>query len=176
MKRGGQAVFPTLALAASLLSGCTTASPAPTVPVKGSSSARARLVGRWEGEYRSADTGRSGTIVFEFSGSVGRGDVLMMPAGSKEPIRPAHPEKTGGAEDTLLTLQVLHIRLIETSEEALSGLLDTYVDPDCLCEIQTSFNGVIRGDRIEGSFTSRPVVPGGPEATGQWFVTRRSKP
>lgn len=175
MKRMRKAVFPALALVAWALSGCTTASPAPAVPVKGSGSARARLVGRWEGEYRSADTGRTGTIVFEFSGSVGRGDVLMMPAGSKEPIRPAHPEKTEGAEDTLLKLQVLHIRLIETSEEALSGLLDTYVDPDCLCEIQTSFNGVIRGDRIEGSFTSRPVVSGGPEATGRWFVTRRSK-
>jgi len=172
MKRMRLAILPALVLVAGILSGCTSASPAPAVPVKGSSSARARLIGRWEGEYRSADTGRSGTIVFEFSGNVGRGDVLMMPAGSTEPIRPAHPEK---AEETLLKLQVLHIRFVETSEGALAGLLDNYMDPDCLCEIQTSFNGVIRGDRIEGSFTSRPIVPGGPEATGQWFVTRRSK-
>jgi hypothetical protein len=168
-----------------VVSGCkSTPSPAPAVPVMGSSSARAKLVGRWEGEYKSAATGRSGTIVFEFKKDVGRGDVLMMPKGATEPLRPAHPESAAGrdaqtkpdsstVDETLRTMQVLNIRFIETSEGALAGVLDPYIDPNCNCEVKTSFNGAIHGDRIEGTFTSKPIA-GGPEATGQWSVTRKS--
>jgi hypothetical protein len=165
------------------LAGCrSTPSPSPAVPVLGSGSAKARLVGKWEGEYHSAETGRSGTIVFEFKGDVGRGDVLMLPKGANEPLRPAHTESasrdsqtkpdSATIDETLRNMQVLNIRFIETSEGALAGVLDPYIDPNCSCDVQTSFNGVLRGDRIEGSFTSKPVA-GGPEATGQWSVKRR---
>ena len=165
------------------LAGCrSTPSPSPAVPVLGSGSAKARLVGKWEGEYHSAETGRSGTIVFEFKGDVGRGDVLMMPKGANEPLRPAHTESasrdsqtkpdSATIDETLRNMQVLSIRFIETSEGALAGVLDPYIDPNCSCEVQTSFNGVLRGDRIDGSFTSKPVA-GGPGATGQWSVKRR---
>ncbi len=109
------------------LAGCrSTPSPSPAVPVLGSGSAKARLVGKWEGEYHSAETGRSGTIVFEFKGDVGRGDVLMMPKGTSEPLRPAHTESasrdsqtkpdSATIDETLRNMQVLSIRFIETSE------------------------------------------------------------
>jgi hypothetical protein len=172
-----------LLLCGASLAGCrSTPPPSPAVPVLGSGSAKARLVGKWEGEYHSAETGRSGTIVFEFKGDVARGDVLMLPKGATEPLRPAHPESAASAsqakpdgaaiDETLRNMQVLSIRFIETSEGALTGVLDPYIDPNCLCEVQTSFNGVIRGDRIDGSFTSKAVA-GGPEVTGQWSVKRR---
>jgi hypothetical protein len=70
-------------------------------------------------------------------------------------------------------MQVLKIQFVETSKGALTGSLEPYVDPSCMCEVRTSFNGQVRGDRIEGSFTSRPVTAGGAETTGQWSVTRR---
>ena len=36
------------------------------------------MTGRWEGDYSSAATGRSGSIVFEFKpGDLAYGDVLM---------------------------------------------------------------------------------------------------
>ena len=39
------------------------------------------LVGKWEGDYSSTETGRSGSIVIEFKsgGRVAQGDVLMVP-------------------------------------------------------------------------------------------------
>jgi hypothetical protein len=167
----GRSIFLLGLLLSAAISSCKSTSPSPAFPVIGSGSARAQLTGRWEGEYRSAATGRRGTIVIEFGrGDVAHGDVLMMPEGSSESLHPAHPE---GVDQTLGKMQVLKIRFIETSEGALTGVLEPYVDPGCLCEVQTSFNGVIRGDRIEGSFTSKPVVSGPPETTGEWSVQRR---
>jgi hypothetical protein len=128
-------------------------------------------LGDGRGEYHSAATGRRGTIVFEFDrGDVAHGDVLMMPEGASEPVQPSHADS---AAETLRKLQVLRIRLVEVSEGALTGVLDPYVDPNCQCEVGTSFNGMIRGNLIEGTFTSRAVAGGTPEVTGQWSVKRQ---
>lgn len=154
-----------------LQSGCKSASPAPSVQVVGSSAARDRLVGKWQGEYHSAATGRRGTIVFEFGrGDVAHGDVLMMPEGASEPVQPTQPEP---ATETLRRLQVLRIRLVEVSEGALTGVLDPYTDPNCQCEVRTSFNGTIRGNLIAGTFTTKSTAGMTPDVTGQWSVTRR---
>ncbi|MEO8432373.1 MAG: hypothetical protein ABI592_12750 [Acidobacteriota bacterium] len=151
--------------------------PAPGFSVSGSPSDLRRLEGRWEGDYESAATGRSGTIVFEFrSGDTAYGDVLMMPKGAAGPVRPAKP----AVADTLKDMpQMLTIQFAKASGGALVGDLAPYVDPDCECETATSFNGRMSaaGDAIEGSFTSTQSREGGRRAVGHWKVVKsRRKP
>ncbi len=148
--------------------------PAPGFSVSGSAADLKKLEGRWEGDYASAATGRSGTIVFEFrSGDTAYGDVVMMPKGAALPVRPAKPRSA--AADTLRDMpQVLTIRFARASEGALLGDLAPYIDPDCECETTTSFNGRMNaaGDAIEGTFTSTQTREGGRRAVGQWKVVR----
>jgi hypothetical protein len=53
------------------------------VNVTGDAADKASLAGRWAGEYQSATTGRSGSIVFNLSstGETANGDVVMIPRG-----------------------------------------------------------------------------------------------
>ncbi|MDQ2869641.1 MAG: hypothetical protein M3S32_02785 [Acidobacteriota bacterium] len=147
--------------------------PAPTFPVSGSAADLKGLEGRWEGEYSSAETGRSGTIVFEFRNGEGSGDVLMMPKGSTEPLRPNRHEAVA---DTLRTMPaVLTIRFAQASGGALVGDLAPYVDPDCECEARTTFHGRRSGDAIEGSFTSTTMQPSERRVSGKWNVSRSNR-
>jgi len=147
--------------------------PAPTFPVSGSAADLKGLEGRWEGEYSSAETGRSGTIVFEFRNGEGSGDVLMMPKGSTEPLRPNRREAVA---DTLRNMPaVLTIRFAQASGGALIGDLAPYVDPDCECEARTTFNGRRSGDAIEGSFTSTTMQPAERRVSGKWKVSRSAR-
>src|SRR6476659_1380758 len=61
-----------------LLAACRTAPPA-TVAIEATSKAISQLSGKWVGDYSSAATGRSGSIVFELNGNqqTARGDVIM---------------------------------------------------------------------------------------------------
>ena len=45
-------------------------------------------------------------------------------------------------------------------------------DPDCDCMRTARFEGRMRGDAIEGTFTSAPVL-GGETQVGTWKVTRK---
>ena len=61
-----------------LLSACAL-NPAP-VPVSGTTSDIEALVGQWSGEYRSVETGRSGSILFtlEAGTDTAHGDIVMV--------------------------------------------------------------------------------------------------
>jgi hypothetical protein len=50
-------------------------------------------------------------------------------------------------------------------------VLDAYRDPDCECPVQTTFTGIVNGDTIDGTFTTRgpPSTAG---QTGSWRVKR----
>ncbi|MDQ5859079.1 MAG: hypothetical protein M3542_12495 [Acidobacteriota bacterium] len=145
------------------------------VPIVAVPEQRSALVGEWHGEYGSPSTKRSGSIVFFLveGEDHAHGDVLMIPAGSSEPYRPL----AGAAEAAGLRRgpQVLTIRFVRAKEGQISGSLDPYWDPDCDCEVQTSFVGEIQGDRIAGIFTAISGRPGVGRSTGWWEV-RRTKP
>jgi hypothetical protein len=141
--------------------------PAPAVPVAGQRSDISTLAGRWEGDYRSEATGRSGSIVFELKpgDTVARGDVLMVPQGA--------PTKLPGTSETLRTMpQVLNISFVSASAGVVRGTMDPYRDPDCDCDVQTTFVGRVSGNTIEGTFTTTPSG-GGPITTGRWSITRK---
>jgi hypothetical protein len=166
-----------LTLVAALAASCSSSkSPAPDVPVEAAKKADlSALVGKWTGDYSSKDTGRSGSIVFELrsgGSTTANGDVLMWPKGSKQPMAPS---KSGDlTEEQLRTMpQVLNINFVQSQGGYVTGTMDPYTDPDCQCEVRTTFVGSIDGDVIVGEFTIEHWDKQGKSAKGVWKVTRQ---
>ena len=154
--------------------GCSSSPPpppsvAPEIQVSANKETLEAMAGRWEGEYTSPSTGRSGTIVFVLTGkeSTAYGDVLMKP-------KNATPKP---GEDPLKSMpQILQIRFVDAEGGGIVGNLDPYEDPDCLCQVQTSFKGKRTGDVMEGQFTTTPQGVSAVKATGgTWRVSRVTK-
>lgn len=149
-------------IAAGLVAAC--ALNAPPVPVEGPPGAVAALVGDWSGEYWSTQTGRSGSIVFHLDADADTafGDVLMLPRGA---LPHEHPE---GVHPRSEYLSITFVRVVGNR---VRGVLDPYRDPVCGCRLHTTFEGVVHGDTIEGTFTTRHLE-GGDVHEGRWRVTR----
>ena len=152
-----------------LVTACAT-TPA-TVPVEGGPAEVSALAGHWEGDYQSEATGRTGTIVFDLKAGEdhAHGDVVMIPRGSTNPYGPA-PRPTGEGAGSPATAELLTIRFVRAEGETVNGTLDPYWDPDCNCEVTTTFVGAIFGDRIAGTFTSMRTAG---RVSGTWKATRR---
>ena len=146
------------------LAGCAT--PGAPIPVRGDVSP---LVGRWEGDYSSAETGRVGSIVFTLGAGrdTASGDILMIPANAETPgdgIRAADPARRSP--------QVLKVSFVRCEGNAVTGWLDPYTDPDTGERVYTTFEGVLKNDRLEGTFTSLAELSGRRTA-GTWMVKRK---
>ena len=159
-------------LSLALAIGCGTTS-AP-VPVEGTASNVAALAGHWEGTYESEATGRTGSIVFDLVAGEdhAHGDVVMIPRGSTNAYRPV-PRPTGQGTGSAAPAELLSIRFVRAEGETVNGTLDPYWDPDCSCEVTTTFVGAIHGDRIAGTFTSMRTAG---RVSGTWIATRRPSP
>jgi hypothetical protein len=145
-------------------------------PLEGSAGDLRRLTGRWEGDYRSPSTGRSGTIVFEFKpGDLAYGDVLMMPRAAGAPSSSPAPESAN--DPTKQMPQVLTIRFAQAAGGAITGDLAPYRDPDCDCEVVTTFTGKLDkdGGTIAGTFTSTQTRSRGRRVSGEWRVSRSAR-
>jgi hypothetical protein len=142
------------------------------IPVVAEPERLASLVGEWRGEYASPATGRSGSIVFYLAqgDDHAHGDVLMIPSTVSSSNRPSARSATDPVPPGP---QILTIRLVQAEGRHVSGMLGRYRDPDCNCEVQTTFTGEINGDRMEGTFVSLSGRPGVGRSTGWWAVTRR---
>ncbi|MHB1222982.1 MAG: hypothetical protein ACYC2G_02890 [Gemmatimonadaceae bacterium] len=144
----------------------------PPVPVLAERAQLDALVGEWVGEYSSAESGRSGSIVFTLraGADTASGDVVMTPRGSGEPLSPNVPP---GASATRPAPQPLRIRFVRLENGAVSGTLEPYRDPESGALVSTVFVGALDGDEIRGTFTSsggelpRPLH-------GEWHATRRA--
>jgi len=166
-------------LLAGVGAACSSSQPiSPPVPVEpAKKSDLSVLVGKWGGEYSSKDTGRTGSIVFELKSggeTTAHGDVLMWPKGSKAPMQaPASGELS---EEQLRTMpQVLNIDFVGSSGGKIKGQMVPYMDPDCQCDVQTTFTGTVQGDTISGTYSTEPVDLHGPgkPSMGIWKVTRQ---
>ena len=145
-------------------------------PVEGSAGDLRRLTGRWEGDYRSPATGRNGTIVFEFKpGDLAYGDVIMMPRAAGAPSAATVPGAE--ADPTKQMPKVLTIRFAQAAEGAITGDLAPYQDPDCDCEVVTTFTGKMdkAGSTIAGTFTSTQTRSGGRRVSGEWRVSKSAR-
>jgi hypothetical protein len=163
------------ASAAALLAGCKSLQT--PVPVIGPKLDLSVLVGDWSGEYTSPETGRSGSISFTLQAGkdTAIGSVVMVPKAQNQPIM------AGGAVDrpTVMSTatqkpgELLTIRFVRLEGSQVLGTLDPYRDPDCGCQLATTFRGEFKdATTIEGTFN---IVGSGMEhlpSSGHWKVTR----
>jgi hypothetical protein len=140
------------------------------VPVRGPASAVTQLAGRWSGDYHSALTGRNGTISFQLSaqGDSAFGEVVMMPAGRSQALRPWSDPNVPRSQ---ATSEVLTIRFVRVTGDQVRGRLLPYADPETGTRLLTAFEGKLVADTISGSFTTEPLAQGG-GPTGFWRVMR----
>ncbi|MDQ2670740.1 MAG: hypothetical protein M3Y31_08920 [Gemmatimonadota bacterium] len=142
------------------------------VPVAGSVEDLSRMTGEWTGEYGSAQTGRSGSIVFrlEAGRDTAAGDVVMVPTGSAQALHPAHGPDV--AESAMASNQLLQIRFVRVEGGRVSGALQPYHEPGCDCDLHTTFTGRLEGDSVTGTYQS--AGPQGDRRTsGWWRIVRR---
>jgi hypothetical protein len=146
--------------------------PAP-VPVAGANTDIDALVGEWTGEYRSVETGRSGSILFvlEAGRDTAHGDVVMV---ARE-TGMTHDDAMRVATTRRTANQVLTIRFVRVTGTTITGTIDPYPSPDCSCQLITVFRGELRGDRIEGSFRTHHSEHETVAQQGTWWATRSKK-
>jgi len=140
------------------------------VPVVGRDVDISRLTGQWLGDYSSAETGRSGSIVFTLTAGsdTATGDVVMTP----QLARAAAAQATGQSNAPLPS-QTINIRFVRVSGGQVSGALAPYTDPSCSCPLHTTFVGRLMGDTLSGTFSSRHENAQDTQS-GKWRVVRRS--
>jgi hypothetical protein len=129
------------------------------------------LVGEWRGNYASSQTGRNGTIAFTLRAAelAASGNVVMLPwadssfAANHAPVDPSVPN----------VREVLTIHFVRKEGSNVVGTLDPYRDPQCACQVTTTFQGAFR-DRstIEGTYTTVPATSRNKVTSGTWRVTR----
>jgi hypothetical protein len=131
------------------------------------------LVGKWQGSYSSAQTGRTGTIAFTLRAgeSAASGGVVIFPKPDSL-LTPEERETMENVSDRTL----VKIHFIRKEGGTLSGELDPYRDPECNCTATTKFQGSFtNASTIEGTFTTVPSAAGGRITGGRWKVTRVKK-
>jgi hypothetical protein len=121
------------------------------VEVKGKETETAKLAGDWEGTYEGKESGRSGTVKFslQLGMHTAEGEVFM---GGETPLK---------------------VQFIEVEGGKIEGTIAPYTDPNCNCQVETSFLGVIDGDSISGDFSTK-IGATGQIQTGTWQVTRKA--
>jgi hypothetical protein len=160
---------------ATLLAGCA---PRPTpVPVISPRSDLSALVGDWSGEYSSPETGRSGSIAFSLKAGkdTAVGSVVMVPKPQNEPNIPAATMDRPIVRTTATQNpgELLTIRFVRMEGSQVIGTLDPYRDPDCGCQLTTTFRGEFTdAHTIEGTFNSVGSGIGHFPSSGRWKAAR----
>lgn len=141
------------------------------IPLTGAPADIQALEGDWIGEYHSYDaSGRSGTILFrlEAGQDTAYGDVLMHIAGRETAqVIPFTTDPWANVAPD----QILTITFVRAAGGTVFGNLDLYNDPVCGCEVRTTFSGRVKGNLIEGTYTTEHLS-GADRNTGRWRVVR----
>lgn len=162
--------YTAVTVAATLLAAC--AANQPPVPVVGSTADVAALAGEWNGEYSSAASGRSGSISFTLraAGDSATGDVVMIPVGWGKPLLPWRGDAAAPAAPRVQA-EVLTINFVRVQGGHVNGTLAPYADPQTGERLSTTFSGELKGNTIEGTYTTR--LTSGETQTGRWSVQRK---
>lgn len=156
-------------IGALMLANACALNPAP-VPVSGPSTDVNALVGEWSGEYRSVETGRSGSILFILAAGTdtAHGDVVMVPRETGM----THDDAMRVATTRAAANQVLTIRFVRITGTTVSGTIDPYPSPDCNCQLITVFRGELKENRVEGTFRTHHSGHETTTQQGTWWATR----
>ena len=71
--------------------------------------------------------------------------------------------------------QLLTIRFVRADAGRISGTMEPYWDPDRSCPATAVFLGQVKGQAIDGTFTST-CQDGVRQLHGRWRVARQAKP
>ena len=147
--------------------------PRSRVPLVGTSNDLSPLAGDWAGDYSSAASGRSGSISFTLRAATDSafGDVTMIPAGLGRPLQPWRGGENVTGAGQMAPSTTLTIRFVRVEAGHVNGTLDPYADPQNGQRLLTTFTGELKGNTIEGTYTTR--LPSGDTQTGRWTVQRR---
>lgn len=143
------------------------------IRVFGPENAIAGLVGEWRGDYSGSElTGRKGTIEFTLRsvGDTAQGAVFMEHEAPPNVTSDLDPRLPAHAQTPLTT--PLFIRFVAVEGPEVVGVLESYRDPDCGCQLITTFRGRLQGDVIEGTFESNGDGLHHLPQTGRWRVQR----
>ena len=118
------------------------------VAVKGNDSELVKIVGDWEGDYQGRESGRQGPVRFslQLGRHIAEGEVFM---GGETPLK---------------------IQFVELAGRQLKGTIAPYTDPNCSCEVHTSFLGTLANDTVSGTFETKVKDA---IQTGTWRVARK---
>lgn len=146
------------------------------VPVISDSGSITALVGEWNGDYNSSETGRSGSITFQLASEkdTAFGDVVMVPR--VHAVQSAMQERSGvNPTTTRAAPEPLKIRFVRMEGGRVSGKLAPYDDPDCGCRVITTFEGTFTdSNTIAGTYETHGAGLLHQAATGQWKVARQN--
>lgn len=122
------------------------------VEVRGADQELVKLAGDWDGDYKGNESGRTGTVTFslQLGSHIAEGQVVM--SGST-PLR---------------------VEFIAIKGGQVKGTIAPYTDPNCTCQVETSFLGNVAGDSISGMFETK-ISQTGQIQTGSWSVTRKRR-
>lgn len=130
------------------------------------------LAGRWEGEFSSVESGRSGNIVFTVQAGkdTAFGDVVMIPQSWGQPLTAADAASGEHARHSA-SAELLRVRFVRAHGDFIEGALEPYIAPDCHCTVSTTFHGALQGNSIRGDYVTTGAY--GLRQTGKWSVTRK---
>ena len=120
------------------------------VAMQGTDLDLARVAGDWHGEYKGAESGRTGPVNFslQVGSHTAEGEVMM-----------------DGAK-------TLKNAFVKVQRKEVKGSIAPYTDPACSCEIETSFLGTVSDGEINGTFESKLGATGQVQS-GTWSVQRK---
>lgn len=131
------------------------------------------LQGEWVGTYHSyQEHGRSGALLFRIDAGDDEevsGCALMRMAGRE--TAEALP-MDGDLWGHIPPERLISVTFVHAADGTVRGTLGTHWDPVCGCELRTVFIGRIRGNTLEGTYTSEHLNGAEPH-NGRWRVTRR---
>jgi hypothetical protein len=144
--------------------------PTPVV-LQGSPADIAALNGEWVGEYSSLESGRSGSVVFNVVAGkdTAHGDVVMTTSRGQAIVAADANSPEHARHSTSPT--ILRIRFVRVFGGMVEGEMEAYIAPDCQCVVQTTFQGTVKENMIEGDYVTRSES--GMRQQGRWTVWRR---
>lgn len=149
-----------------LLSGCA----GMQQPVKEAKVDFSQFAGKWEGEYESTATGRTGRVYLDLTSTASnaKGGIIMRP----HPKESQSPSKITYAETKRQKAIPLSIDFVEAEEGKIHGVVTPYHDPHFNSTMFTTFEGALNGNTMKGTFTVK-IGDSGNSYTGTWWGVKK---